>query len=82
MQLNDPKTVRARLEGQVLKIEVMPGFLFGRFNKPEVLAKFSEAASRLAGREIRTALSELTDDPEAPRRSLEDLKEFKEVRFV
>ena len=82
MQLNDPKTVRARLEGQVLKIEVMPGFLFGRFNKPEVLAKFSEAASRLAGQEIRTALSELTDDTEAPRRSLEDLKEFKEVRFV
>lgn len=82
MQLNDPKTVRARLDGQILKIEVMPGFLFGRFNKPEVLAKFSETASRLAGREIRAALSELTDDPEAPRRSLEDLKEFKEVRFV
>jgi DNA polymerase-3 subunit gamma/tau len=82
MQLNDPKTVRGRLEGQILKIEVMPGFLYGRFNKPEVLAKFSETASRLAGREIRTALSELTDDTEAPRRSLEDLKEFKEVRFV
>jgi len=82
MQLNDPKTVRGRLDGQVLKIEVMPGFLFGRFNKPEVLAKFSETASRLAGREIRAALSELTDDPEVPRRSLEDLKEFKEVRFV
>ena len=82
MQLNDPKTVRGRLEGQILKIEVMPGFLYGRFNKPEVLAKFSETASRLAGREIRAALSELTDDPEVPRRSLEDLKEFKEVRFV
>ena len=82
MQLNDPKTVRGRLEGQILKIEVMPGFLYGRFNKPEVLAKFSETASRLAGREIRAALFELTDDPEVPRRSLEDLKEFKEVRFV
>ena len=82
MQLSDPKTVRGRLEGQILKIEVMPGFLFGRFNKPEVLAKFSETASRLAGREIRAALSELTDDPEAPRRSLDDLKAFKEVRFV
>jgi len=82
MQLNDPKTVRGRLDGQLLRLEVMPGFLYGRFNKPEVLARFSEAAARLAGREIRAALSELTDDSQAPRRSLEDLKEFKEVRFV
>ena len=82
MCLDDAQNVRGRLDGSVLRLEVTPGFLYGRFNKPEVLDTFSEAASRLTGREIRAALSELSDDPESSRRSLEDLKVFKEVRFV
>ena len=82
MRLDDAQSVRGRLEASILRLEVVPGFLYGRFNKPEVLGKFSEAASNLAGHEIRTVLSELTDDPGASKRSLEDLKEFKEVRFV
>ena len=81
-RLDDPKSVQGHIEGPLLRLEVLPGFLYGRFNRQEVLAKFSEAASRLAGREIRAALSELTDKPEQPSRSLEELRAFKEVRFI
>ena len=81
-RLDDEKSVRGRLEGPVLRLEVIPGFLYGRFNRQEVLAKFSETASRLAGYEVRAQLSELSDDPGSSKRSLDDLKAFKEVRFV
>ena len=82
MRLEDEKSVRASLDGPVLRLRVMPGFLYGRFNRPDVLAKLSDAASRLTGQEIRTALSELTEEKETTKRSLEDLRAFKEVRFV
>ncbi|MBQ3703091.1 MAG: DNA polymerase III subunit gamma/tau [Oscillospiraceae bacterium] len=81
-RLDDEKSVRGTLEGSLLRLEVVPGFLYGRFNRQEVLAKFSETASRLAGHEVRAQLSELSDDPGSSKRSLEDLKAFKEVRFV
>ena len=82
MRLDDEKSVRASLDGPVLRLRVMPGFLYGRFNRPDVLAKLSDAASRLTGQEIRTALSELAEEQGPVKRSLEDLKAFKEVRFI
>lgn len=82
MRLNDVQSVRGCLDGTTLRLEVLPGFLYGRFNKPDVLERFSEAAGKLSGCEIRTVLSELLDDPEAPKRSLDDLRAFKEVRFI
>ena len=81
-RLDDEKSVRGTLVGSLLRLEVVPGFLYGRFNRQEVLAKFSETASRLAGYEVRAHLSELSDGPGSSKRSLEDLKAFKEVRFV
>lgn len=84
-RLDDPTSVRASLDGQVLNLMVAPGFLYARFNRQDVLAKFSEAASRLAGREIRAKLTELTEQAatqDNAKRSLEDLKAFKEVRFI
>ena len=80
--LNDAQCVRGRLDGPILRLEVVPGFLYGRFNKQSVLGKLAEAAGALAGHEVRAALSELSGDAAASGRSLEDLKAFKEVRFV
>ena len=62
MRLDDEKSVRASLEGPILRLRVLPGFLYSRFKRPDVLAKLSDAASRLTGQEIRTALSELTEE--------------------
>ena len=80
--LNDAQCVRGRLDGPILRLEVVPGFLYGRFNKQSVLGKLAEAAGALAGHEVRAALSELSGDASASGRSLDDLKAFKEVRFV
>ena len=80
-KLGDRKIVTGRMENGVLQVRVVPGFYYGRFNRQDVMAKFSAAASRLCGREVRAMLSELEDKPQG-QRSLEELKAFKEVRFI
>ena len=80
--LDDDRSIRARIENGVLKLEVMPGFLFGRVNRPEVLERVTKAVSALAGRELRTAVTELSDAPAAAKRSLDELRGFKEVHFI
>ena len=81
LRLDDSASVRGKIENGTLRIEVVPGFLYGRFNRQDVLAKFSEAATALAGKEIHALLSGLHDEPR-PQRSLDELKQFKEVKFI
>lgn len=81
LRLDDSASVRGKIENGTLRIEVVPGFLYGRFNRQDVLAKFSEAATALAGKEIHALLSELHDEPRL-QRSLDELKQFKEVKFI
>ena len=81
LRLDDSASVRGKIENGTLRIEVVPGFLYGRFNRQDVLAKFSEVATALAGKEIHALLSELHDEPR-PQRSLDELKQFKEVKFI
>ena len=81
--LGENSPVVPKLENGVLRLGITAGFIFGRFNKPEVVAKLSAAASNLCGRETRVIISELTEqEPKPAQRSLEDLKQFKEVRFI
>lgn len=81
LQLDDTKNIRAEIKENILSIEITPGFIYGRFNKPEVLSKFAAVASELTGREMRATLSELNEKARE-KRSLEDLRAFKEVRFI
>ena len=81
LQLDDTKNIRAEINENILSIEITPGFIYGRFNKPEVLSKFAAVASELTGREMRATLSELNEKARE-KRSLEDLRAFKEVRFI
>ena len=78
--LEDESVVRAILNGNVLQVQVQPGFKFGRFNRPDVLERFAEEASGLLGREIHAKIEELRET-ERPKRSLDELKSFKEVHF-
>ena len=81
--LGENSPVVPKLENGVLRLGITAGFIFGRFNKPEVVAKLSAAASAVCGREMRVIVSELTEqEPKPAQRSLEDLKQFKEVRFI
>ena len=77
----DEGKVRGHIEGALLVLEVLPGFLYGRINRPDILKKFADAATEAAGREIHTQLREMQEQ-ERKQRSLEELKAFKEVRFV
>ena len=80
LQLRKPDAVRGYVDGGVLKIETASDFLYGRFNRPDVLAKLGQAASEICGRELHAVVSEMKDDAR-PKRSIEDLRQFKEVKF-
>ena len=79
--LGDETKLCAVVEGDILRLEVMPGFVYGRVNKPDVVQRIGEAASAAAGREMRVMLSELKPKPRQTH-SLEELKKYPEVRFI
>ena len=77
----DERKVRAYFEGDVLRLEAEPGFVYGRLSRQPIIQKIAEAASGIAGREIRVLVSELRR-ADGGVRSLDDLKQFKEVKFI
>lgn len=77
----DERKVRAHFEGDVLRLEAEPGFVYGRLSRQPIIQKIAEAASGIAGREIRVLVSELRR-ADGGVRSLDDLKQFKEVKFI
>ena len=79
--LGDDSKLRGRIEGDLLKLEANPVFVYGRVNKPEVLQLFAQAAGELAGREIRVMLSELKPN-ERPQRDIDELRAYPEVKFI
>ena len=79
--LGDDSKLRGRIEGDLLKLEANPVFVYGRANKPEVLQLFAQAAGELAGREIRVMLSELKPN-ERPQRDIDELRAYPEVKFI
>ena len=79
--LVDESKVCAAVDGDVLRVEVVPGFVYGRVNKPDIIQRFSDAARSISGREMRVLLTELKPKPRQ-QRSLEELKQFKEVKFI
>lgn len=79
--LDDGSRILGYAEGGVFHLDVLPGFLYNRINKQEILTRFAEAVRKVSGREMRVQLGELKK-AERVQRSLEELKGFKEVRFI
>lgn len=79
--LSDENRVRGYAQGGVLHIDVVPGFLYERFNRQDVLNKFADAVREISGREMRVQLAELKPTEREPR-SLDELRAYKEVRFT
>ncbi len=79
--LENASKVRGTVDGNTLKIECLPGFVYGRFNRQEVLERFAHAARSQCGRDMRVVLEEL-DDSAGATRNVEELKQFKEVHFI
>ena len=77
----DESNLTGSVEGNVLKIQADPVFVYSRVNKPAVLNAFAKAASELCGCEIRAQLGELKKEA-VQQRDIFDLKQYGEVKFM
>lgn len=80
--LTDPSQTACEVGYDTLRLKVAPGFFYNAINNQDVLMRLREAANLVTGRSLRVQLEELRDDPAEPRRSLEELRKFKETRFI
>lgn len=79
--LGNEASFTGALDGNVLRLQAEPGFVYNRINKPAVLSAFAGAATALCGRDIRVQLTELKKEA-APRRELDELKAHSVVKFM
>ena len=79
--LDDESRVRGVSDETTLRIEALPGFMYDRLNRQELLGRFAEAAREISGRDLRVQLAELRPE-QRQTRSLDELKKHKEVRFI
>ena len=79
--VQDPTKFRMYLSESTLHLDVIPGFFYDRFRKTEILAAFEAAAEKTTGRKIRAQLEELKIS-NGPMRDINELKQFKEVKFI
>lgn len=80
--LTNPLQAVCDVEYDTLHLRVAPGFYYNTINKQDVLMRLREAANLVTGRSLKVQLSELSSEPVAPKRSLDELKKFKETRFI
>ena len=73
-------TVNGVREGDILYVEADPGFYFNRFNRGDVLEALGSAASELLSKPIAAKVREKR--PQGKTRSLDELRQYPEVRFV
>ena len=79
--LDDPSKLRASVQNDVIKVECMSGFVYGRFNKHDVIDLVANAAGRITGREMHVMVSQASEE-DGKTRNVEELRQFKEVRFI
>ena len=77
----DGSKLRGELRGGVLELEAESGFVFNRFNRTEILQKFSQCASELTGRAVNVIVKELSVAGRETR-SLDELKKFPETKII
>ena len=80
--LSNPAQTRCTVSYDTLALEVVPGFFFTAVNNQAVLMRLREAANAITGRSLKVTISELHEDNSKPRRDIEELRKFKETRFV
>ncbi len=79
--LEDADRVRGLMEGNSLVLEAQTDFMLKRFQRQDVLQSLMDAARTVCGRDMRVQVR-LIQAQSRQARSLEDLKQFKEVHFV
>ena len=79
--VDDPGKLRGRIEGDVLRLEALPPFMFNSLNKQDILQLFASEARRLLGQEVRVQLAELKPQQREVR-DLNELRQYPEVHFT
>ena len=79
--LQNPDLVFGTLSGDTLQVEAAPGYAYMRFNRPELLQLLGETATALRGRVTRVQLADRKPRQQSGR-SLDELRDFKEVHFI
>ena len=77
-----PADASGELDGSVLTIYLSPTVLYPGLNTPNNLEILKRTASELCGRDINVRLLPMGDAAEAAQRSLDELREFREVQFI
>ena len=80
--LTNSAQTRCTVSCDTLALEVMPGFFFNAVNNQAVLMRLREAANAITGRSLKITITELIEDNSKPKRDIEELRKFKETRFV
>ena len=79
--MEDESRIRGSVEGNQILLEAQTSFLVTRLQKQDVVQNLMEAGRKVCGKEMRVQVREFRAE-EPPKRSLDDLRQFKEVRFV
>jgi len=80
--LNDPLQAVGEFAGDRLELKIANGFAYDMLNKQDILAQFRECASALAGRPMTVSVSGMDTHEKLAERSIEELKRFKQVKFI
>ncbi len=80
--LTDPSMTRCEIDYDTLRLFVQPGFFYNAINNQDILIRIRSAASEVTGRSLKIQLSELSEANQEPTRSLDELRKFKETRFI
>ena len=81
MLLEDGDRLRGSVEGNVVLLEGQTEFIANRFRRQDVMQTLIETARAVCGRDMRIVSREKQAESRQGR-SLEELKQFKEVHFV
>ena len=81
MLLQDEERVTGSLDGNVILVETQNDFQAKRFQRQDVLQAFQAAGRDVLGRDVRFQVRERQTESRKVR-SLDDLRQFKEVHFI
>ena len=80
--LSDPTRSKCEVDYDTLRLYVVPGFFYDMINKQDTLMRIREAANEVTGRSLKIQLNELSSGDSESTRSVDELRKFKEVRFI
>ena len=77
-----PSKVRGEVGYGTLDISAVSGVPYNSLNKSDVIMKIRDVAFKITGRQLKVNIHEVSAFEDAPTRSLDELKQFKETKLV